>query len=233
MLAVILITSLYYPENAALERYDFLFLFALGVQILLLATGLESWDEAKVIAMFHIVGTVMEVFKTHMGSWTYPGDAFFRIEDVPLFSGFMYSAIGSYLARVWRIFDFRYTDYPAFWPTVFLSVASYLNFFTHHYIYDFRYVLICATILYYGRCRVHFRAKEMRLKMPLAFGFLLVALFIWFAENIATLGQAWIYPSQVEGWSMVSWSKITSWYLLLILSFVMVTFIQKPLPEKT
>jgi uncharacterized membrane protein YoaT (DUF817 family) len=31
---------------------------------------------------------------------------------VPLFTGFMYAAIGSYIARCWRLFDFRFTRHP-------------------------------------------------------------------------------------------------------------------------
>lgn len=232
MLGLIVVTSLFYPDNAVLQRYDFLFLSALTIQAVLLATKLESWDEAKVIALFHVVGTVMEVFKTAKGSWIYPEAALFRIEGVPLFSGFMYSAIGSYLARVARIFEFRYTHYPSFWLTVALSLASYVNFFTHHYFYDFRYWLIGATVLLYGRCMVYYRPKSMRLRMPLSLGFFLVALFIWLAENIGTFGGAWIYPDQTNGWKMVGWSKLGSWYLLMILSFVMVTFIQRPEVEK-
>ena len=33
---------------------------------------METWDEAKVILMFHVVGTGMELFKTAAGSWIYP-----------------------------------------------------------------------------------------------------------------------------------------------------------------
>lgn len=232
MLGLILLTSLFYPEEAALNRYDFLFLAALAIQAVLLITKLESWDEAKVIMLFHVVGTVMEVFKTAKGSWIYPEAAFFHIEAVPLFSGFMYSAIGSYLARVSRIFKFRYTFYPPFAATLLLSLASYANFFTHHYIYDFRYWLIGATIFLYGRCMVYYTPLNYRLKMPLAFGFFLVALFIWLAENIGTFGGAWVYPDQLAQWHMVSWSKLGSWYLLMILSFVLVTLVQKPEQEQ-
>ena len=64
--------------------------------------------EAKVILMFHAVGTVMEIFKTSAGSWIYPEANLLRIGGVPLFTGFMYAAVGSYLARVWRLFDFRF-----------------------------------------------------------------------------------------------------------------------------
>ncbi|HAQ34629.1 MAG TPA: DUF817 domain-containing protein, partial [Alphaproteobacteria bacterium] len=104
MLGLLIATFLFYPDDAALGRYDFLTLSALAIQIGMLVTRLETWEEAKVILVFHVVGTVMEIFKTHMGSWIYPEDAFLRIAGVPLFSGFMYAAVGSYIARVWRIF---------------------------------------------------------------------------------------------------------------------------------
>ena len=70
-----------------------------------------------------VVGTAMEVFKTSMGSWTYPEAAIFRIEGVPLFSGFMYATVGSYLARVSRLFDFRFTRHPPIWSIAAPSVA--------------------------------------------------------------------------------------------------------------
>jgi len=52
------------------------------------------------------------LFKTSAGSWLYPEPSLLRIGGVPLFSGFMYAAVGSYIARVWRICDFRFTHYP-------------------------------------------------------------------------------------------------------------------------
>ena len=35
-----------------------------------------------------------------------------RIGGVPLFTGFMYAAVGSYLVRVYRLFDLRFDRYP-------------------------------------------------------------------------------------------------------------------------
>jgi len=81
---------------------------AILIQLLMLLFKLETWEEARIILIFHIVGTVMEIFKTHMGSWIYPEPSVLRIMGVPLFSGFMYACVGSYIARVWRIFDFRF-----------------------------------------------------------------------------------------------------------------------------
>ena len=63
--------------------------------------------------------------------------------------------------------------------------------------------------------------------MPLLVSWALVALFIWFAENIGTYSNAWLYPQQRTGWSMVSPAKFGSWYLLMILSFVLVSTVQR------
>jgi uncharacterized membrane protein YoaT (DUF817 family) len=232
MLALILLTHLYWPDNAALMRYDALFLAALVIQIGMLATKLETMDEARVILIFHIVGTGMEIFKTGAGSWIYPEASFFRIGGVPLFSGFMYACVGSYMARILRIFDIRFTRYPPFWMTVVLCIAIYANFFTHHFIIDLRYLLFAVTALLYWRARMHYRVLRGWHQMPMLVAFLLTSLFIWFAENIGTWSRAWIYPNQMDGWQGVSLAKLGSWYLLMILSVVLITWVHRPrLPD--
>ena len=64
MVALIVGTHLWYPRGAALARYDFLFLAAVAIQVAMLTFKLETLEEAKVILLFHVVGTIMEVFKT-------------------------------------------------------------------------------------------------------------------------------------------------------------------------
>jgi len=230
LLFLIIATKVLWPEGAALARYDLLFLAALALQLCLLAGRLETPDEAKVILIFHVVGTAMEIFKTDVGSWVYPEENFFRVGGVPLFSGFMYAAVGSYIARITRIFDMRYSDYPPLWATTLLAVAIYVNFFSHHFVADLRIALFAATALLFLRTQVHFRVFRFRHRMPLLLGFLLVALFIWFAENIGTWSRAWIYPGQANGWTPVSIGKLGAWYLLMIISFVLVTFVHRPRP---
>ncbi len=226
LLALLLGTHLFYPDGAALHRYDFLTLTAIAIQAGMLAFRLETWREARVILIFHVVGTVMELFKTQAGSWTYPEASVLHIGAVPLFSGFMYAAVGSYIARVWRIFDFRFTGYPPAWTTWALAAAIYINFFTHHVTIDIRWALFAATAAIFWRTRVHFRNWRAHRWMPLLVGFGLVALFIWFAENIATFANAWNYPGQEDEWRMVSIAKYGSWYLLMLISFVLVTLVQ-------
>lgn len=58
--------------------------------------------------------------------------------------------------------------------------------------------------------------------MPLALAFLLIGFFIWIAENIATYFNAWQYPHQQDGWRTVHLLKINSWFLLVIISFIIV-----------
>jgi uncharacterized membrane protein YoaT (DUF817 family) len=176
---------------------------------------------------------VMELFKTDVGSWSYGAEGFLRVGAVPLFSGFMYAAVGSYMVRVYRLFDLKFAAYPRRWITAILAGAIYANFFTHHYIWDLRWVLLAAVVIVYGRCVMHFRVFRREFRMPLAVSFLLVALFIWIAENIATWSGAWLYPSQVAGWHPVGLEKLVSWFLLMLISVVLVAWVYKPQEPET
>ena len=229
LLGSIVVTAYWYPFHG-LYRYDFLFLSAVAFQFLLIATRLEEPRELLVILAFHLLATGMELFKTShgIGSWNYPGPSLIHVAGVPLFAGFLYSAVGSYLARVWRVFAFRFSHYPKPTYTVTLAAGIYVNFFTHHYIWDLRWVLLAAALLVYGRTWVHFKVTDRYLRMPLMLGFFLVALFIWFAENISTFYSVWVYPNQRHGWRFVTASKLVSWWLLMMISFVLVSLVRRP-----
>lgn len=231
MLVLILGTHLLWPDHAPVSRYDFLVVGALVIQAAMLALKLESWEEARVIFLFHVAGTIMELFKTAHGSWVYPEDSILRIGMVPLFSGFMYAAVGSYIARVQRIFHIRVRRYPPLWATWVLAAAIYVNFFAHHWLPDVRLGLFAATALLFGPGWFYFTADRTRRSMPLLLGFVLVALFIWFAENLGTFGRAWAYPGQADGWEMVGVEKLGSWFLLMIISIVLVSVVHRPEEE--
>ena len=228
LLFFILLTQFWYPFES-LYRYDFLFIVAVLIQVVLLLFRLETPREALVIVVFHLVATGMEVFKTspEINSWNYPGEAVLAIGNVPLFAGFMYSAVGSYIARIWRIFEFRFSSYPSLSFTALLALLVYINFFSHHYLYDIRWWLVAFSLLLFGRVWIAFRIAETYRRMPLVLGFSLVALFIWIAENLATYARVWIYPSQHGEWVMVGWQKIVAWYLLMLISFVLVSLINR------
>uniref|UniRef100_UPI0031D3259F DUF817 family protein n=2 Tax=Alcaligenaceae TaxID=506 RepID=UPI0031D3259F len=80
----------------------------------------------------------------------------------------------------------------------------------------------------FARTWVYFRIWRDYRRMPLLLGFVLVALFIWFAENIGTFANAWRYPNQSQGWELVSINKLGSWFLLMIISYVMVSVVSRP-----
>ena len=228
ILGLVLLTKWYWPAHAPLARYDFLFLAALAMQAFLLISRMETVREAKVILLFHVVGTLMELFKTSVGSWAYPESNFFRLGHVPLFSGFMYSSVGSYLSRTTRILNMRYTRYPSMKVTVALAILIYANFFTHHFIPDIRILLFVLVAAVFGPTWVYYRPYRKFRRMPLLLGFGLVALFIWCAENIGTFATIWVYPHQRNGWQLVYFSKYGAWLLLMIISFILVSFVHPP-----
>ena len=225
MLGLLIATHLWYPKNMMLARYDFLVLAAVAIQIAMLGFRLETLEEAKVILAFHIIGTVMEIFKTSTGSWSYPEPSLLRIMGVPLFSGFMYASIGSYIARVWRLFDFEFTGHPPIWAVGLLAFAVYLNFFADHFHVDIRSVLFIVSALLFGRTSIHYRIWRRHRSMPLLLGLGLVAGFIWVAENIGVLSRTWAYPRQLSGWAPVPLSKLGAWFLLMLISYVLVAMV--------
>jgi uncharacterized membrane protein YoaT (DUF817 family) len=226
LLAALLFTKAIWQASWPVHRYDALLIFAVATQAVFLWARLETWTEAKVILLFHLTGTAMEIFKTGAGSWTYPEPGFFKVFSVPLFSGFMYASVGSYMARVIRIFDMRFAPYPPYWATLILATAIYVNFFAHHFLPDIRIALFAATILLYLRTRIWFRIANRFFWMPLPLAAILASFFLWLAENIGTGTGTWIYSGQ-NPLERVSFAKMGSWYLLLYVSFVTVTLVHR------
>jgi uncharacterized membrane protein YoaT (DUF817 family) len=226
LLFAIIATKLVWQPEWPLQRYDFLFLFAISTQVIFLWAKLETWEEARVILLFHLTGTAMEWFKVGAGSWAYPEPGLFMVMGVPLFSGFMYASVGSYIARVIRVFDMAFAPYPSFPLTVLLAVGIYVNFFAHHFLPDIRIVLFAATVMLYARTRVWFRIHDQHWWMPMPLAAFLAALALWVAENVGTMTGTWLYSGQSLG-QMVSFGKLGSWYLLLYVAFVTVTLVTR------
>ena len=220
--AALLITK--YISVPGIARYDLILMAALLIQAGLLLTGIETKKELLVLCAFHVIGLLLELFKTHpaIGSWAYPEAGFFKIGTVPLYSGFMYAAVASYMCQSWRLLQLDLGCYPSYWLSVPLCITIYLNFFTHHYIPDFRWLLLAAVVVVFWHTRVRFTVLQKRRSMPLILSFVLIGFFIWLAENISTYLGAWVYPSQQQVWKMVTFGKISSWFLLVIISFLIV-----------
>lgn len=207
-----------------LPRYDALLLIALAIQAWMLWTKLEPWDEFKAILVFHILGFALEAFKTSSGinSWAYPDFAYTKLLGVPLFSGFMYAAVGSYVIQAWRLFDLKIVRHPPYWMASLLAIAIYANFFTHHFVGDYRWHLAALALGLYARSVVVFTPAASARRMPLLASFLLIGFFIWLAENIGTVFGLWQYPNQIGAWAHVHVGKWSSWSLLVMMTFAIV-----------
>lgn len=207
-----------------IPRYDLLLLIALAIQGWMLHAKLETWDEVKAITLFHLIGFALEVFKTSpaIGSWSYPDFAYTKVFGVPLFSGFMYAAVGSYIIQSWRLLHQRILHHPPYWMATALAIAIYANFFTHHFIPDLRWYLAACALGLYARATVVYRPLDRDRTMPLLLGFVLVGFFIWLAENISTFFSVWSYPDQLGAWTTVHVGKWSSWSLLVVMTFTIV-----------
>ncbi|MBO3724069.1 DUF817 domain-containing protein [Actinomyces bowdenii] len=208
-----------------LERYDALLIYVVIIQIAFVALRLETWRELGVICAFHLIGLALEVFKVRIGSWAYPDAGVVRLGGVPLFSGFMYASVGSYICQAFRRFDLHVGGF-RWWPVSILAVMAYINFFTHHVIADLRWAIALGFVAALWGSTVHFTVGGDRYWMPTALSFVLIGFFLWVAENLATGLSAWRYPDQAEGWHLVHAGKLGSWALLISLSFVLVAAVK-------
>ncbi len=214
------------PRSGVLgiPRYDVLLIIALLIQAIMVWTKLETLDELKAITLFHLIGFALEVFKTSSAiqSWSYPDFAYTKVLGVPLFSGFMYAAVGSYMIQAWRLLDLRIDHHPPYWMAWGVALLVYANFFTHHFIGDYRWYIAALALGLYARSVVIFRPMDRERRMPLILSFVLIGFFIWLAENISTFFSIWQYPDQLGAWSVVHVAKWSSWSLLVIMTFTIV-----------
>jgi uncharacterized membrane protein YoaT (DUF817 family) len=207
-----------------LARYDLLLVVAIGIQAAMVWTKLETLDEVKAITLFHLVGFALEVFKTSSGikSWAYPDFGYTKVLGVPLFAGFMYAGVGSYMIQAWRLFGLRVIHHPPYWMSAVVALLIYANFFTHHFIGDYRWYIGACALGLYARCTVIYKPLDAERRMPLLLAFVLIGFFIWLAENFGTFFGVWKYPNQLGAWSMVHVGKWSSWSLLVVMTFTII-----------
>ena len=205
-----------------MPRYDFLLLACIAMQVWMYRNKLETKDEVLVICLFHYLGLMMEIYKVRMGSWSYPEFGYSKVLGVPLYSGFMYASVASFMCQAWRRFNLEITGWPNRTIAMLIGIAIYFNFFTHHYLYDMRYILSVLVVALFYKARVWFSTGEKRRWMPVSLSFILIGLFIWMGENIATFFGAWKYAHQHDGWQVVKLQKLGSWTLMCIVSYIIV-----------
>jgi uncharacterized membrane protein YoaT (DUF817 family) len=178
--------------------------------------------------VFHLLGLLLEIFKTQMGSWAYPETAYLKISNVPLYSGFMYASVASFMIQCWRLMHLRLEGWHSRVVPWLVALTIYVNFFSHHMLPDARWVLMGLVVFVFWRTKINLELRGMPYQMPLVLAFALLGWLIWVAENIATYFNAWQYPSQRGAWHMVDMSKLSSWCLLIIVSFIVVAALKDP-----
>ena len=219
---VALIGATKFIHVPGVARYDLLFVLCVAVQLLMVKLRLETWRDAAVVAVFHLLGLALEVYKVNQGSWSYPEACLTSIAGAPLYSGFMHGSVASFMCLAWKRFDLRSTGWPASWLTGSAAALVYLQFFWPQWPMAVRILMLGGVFIVFWRTTVQFSSLQGRwtIPMPLAFG--LIGTMIWVAENIATYLGAWQYPYQADGWVPVHWGKTVSWTLLMMVSLVLV-----------
>ncbi|GHG99814.1 DUF817 domain-containing protein [Streptomyces lanatus] len=201
-------------------RYDLLVVYGVLLTLLFWLRGWENGRDVAVIAVCHVIGLAFELVKVSLGSWSYPEPAVLKFAGVPLYGGFLYAAVGSYVCRAWRLFDLELVRYRPR-ATAVVAAAVYINFFSHHWLPDIRWLLAAALLAVTAGTSVRFTVRGTRRRMPLALSFVLIGFFLWIAENLATYVGAWRYPYQLDGWQPVGVEKFGAWSLLISVTFVL------------
>ncbi|MEU3283618.1 DUF817 domain-containing protein [Streptomyces longwoodensis] len=201
-------------------RYDLLVVYGVLLTALFWRRGWETGRDVVVIAACHVIGLAFEMVKVSLGSWSYPEPAVLKFAGVPLYGGFLYAAVGSYVCRAWHLFDLELVRYRPR-ATAVVAAAVYANFFTHHWLPDVRLPLAALLLVVTAGTWVRFTVRGVRRRMPLALSFVLIGFFLWVAENLATYVGAWRYPYQLHGWEPVGVDKFGAWSLLISITFVL------------
>lgn len=223
LFAVLIIFGLAFTAlvDTGIPRYDFMLGYCVLLQVLMVATKLETKRELLSICVFHFLGIMLEVYKVSHGSWRYP-DVGLKLYGVPLYSGFMYASVASYLMQAWRRHNMTLENFPSWRRMTLLAVGIYANFFLSRHFGDSRWILSVVTLLIFGRTFVLIDVGPSRWRVNLLFGFLGLGTWVWIAEHLCTSLGAWQYPNQTHGWTWVDPGKWSSWCLLTVISFLAV-----------
>ncbi len=207
--------------NNSIARYDILLVCCLSLQFFMYRCGWESRSEVAVISLFHAMGLAMELFKVYMHSWSYPEPAFTKIFGVPLYSGFMYASVASFICQSWKLFGIELRHWPRASVAWLLAAFLYFNFFSQHFFFDLRWLLLAAVLFSFRNAEFHIHFYR-RYKVNAVRLFVAMGIMIWCAENIATFLGAWQYTYQHKGWRVVHAHKVLSWTLMSIVSIIVV-----------
>lgn len=107
-----------------------------------------------------------------------PEPGYTKILGVPLYSGFMYASVASFMCQIWRRLRMDMTGWPGFASSVLLGGAIYINFFTHHFIPDFRWWLTGLVFIVFRKTWIIYRVRLTTYRMPLTIAFIIVGFYL-------------------------------------------------------
>src|SRR5690606_23119521 len=116
----------------------------------------------------------------------------FKIMTVPVFAGFMYSAVGSFFARSFRLYHVSFLSLPSFANMLSLALLSYINFMTKFFVPDIRNVLFVWSVVIFWKTKIRFQIQQSQFQLPMLPILLILAFIIWIAENISTFYKIWL-----------------------------------------
>ncbi len=219
--------------NAGLARYDFIFIACLSAQLLLVIAKLESLREIYVLGIFHLCGLGLEIYKVNHGSWSYPDSGNWRLGSVPVYSGFMYASVASYMLQAWKHFQLQLENYPNWKWILAISIVIYMNFFLNKFWTESRWFVVLLVVSIFWSTKVTFINIDRRFKLPLNATFFLLGLFVWFAEHICSALGGYQYPYQKDGWTWVDPGKFTAWCLLVVCFAVVASLHRKTIHDNS
>jgi uncharacterized membrane protein YoaT (DUF817 family) len=140
----------------------------------------------------------------------------------------MYASVASYMCQAWRRMHLNLEHWPRTWMVILLPAAIYANFFTlHHFIPDFRWVLMLLVLAVFAKTYVSFYLKQQIVSD--ATGAVICSDRFLHLDGRKNRYLFWgmAVPNQEHGWHLVHISKISSWLLLVIVSFLIVTMLKR------
>lgn len=192
----------------------------------MLATKIEMPKEFGTVFLFHGLGVGLEMFKVNHGGWSYPEEAWWKLLGVPLYSGFMYASVGSFILACWKRFEIELVEFRSQRAMTILMVLIYANFFTNYWILDMKPTLLAVALWLFWKTKLVVRNPlsdgDEKARVPLFALFPTLGLALWLAENVGTLFGSWQYPRQTHGWTFVPPDKLLSWTVLVMVSFLLV-----------
>lgn len=206
-----------------IARYDLVLVLCVLFQVGMLALKIETPREFATIFAFHAMGVSLEIFKVNHGGWAYPEEAWCKLAGVPMYSGFMYASVGSFLLAAFKRFEMRLVPSPPVPALAALVVLIYANFFTNTWLPDAKLPLLAVATWLLWRTWIHTRG----LSAPVLLLFPAMGGMLWLAECWGTAFGSWQYPRQAEGWTIVPPDKLLSWTTLTLVSFLLVVLVRE------